>query len=205
MSGNDGSTLARIHAAAQAEFLAKGYQGASLRGIAKDAGVTTGALYGYYESKEALFAALVEPHYRYFMDRYHEVLFDFESLPPERQREHLGSVGKEGMEELLLYMNAHREAFHLILRCAEGTPYAAMVDELVEQEVEATEHYRQALRSMGHTVPAIDPRLEHILVTGMMNAYFEILLHDMSPEDAGRYLEEMNEFYIAGWTRIMGQ
>ena len=48
------STLERIHAAAQAEFLEKGYQGASLRNIVKTAGVTTGALYGYYDSKEAL-------------------------------------------------------------------------------------------------------------------------------------------------------
>ena len=52
------STLERIHTAALAEFLEKGYQAASLRGIVKTAGVTTGALYGYYDSKEALFAAL---------------------------------------------------------------------------------------------------------------------------------------------------
>ena len=39
----------------------------------------------------------------------------------------------------------------------------------------------------------------------MMNAYFEIILHDMPPADAGRYLEEMNAFYTAGWLKVMGQ
>ena len=55
-------TLRRIHRAAMEEFLEKGFQEASLRRIVKNAGVTTGAFYGYYSSKTAVFAALVE-HY----------------------------------------------------------------------------------------------------------------------------------------------
>ena len=42
---------------AMEEFTEKGFQGASLRQIVKQAGVTTGALYGYFSSKEALFAS----------------------------------------------------------------------------------------------------------------------------------------------------
>lgn len=41
------------------EFLAKGFRGASLRGIVKEAGFTQGAFYGYYPDKTALFEALV--------------------------------------------------------------------------------------------------------------------------------------------------
>ena len=46
---------------AQREFLDKGYEKASLRSIAQNAGVTTGALYVRFPNKSALFAALVEP------------------------------------------------------------------------------------------------------------------------------------------------
>ena len=56
------TTLEKIQEAAMAEFLDKGFQGASLRQIVKNAGVTTGAFYGYFSSKEALFASIVEPH-----------------------------------------------------------------------------------------------------------------------------------------------
>ena len=55
------ATLESIQRAAMQEFLDKGFQGASLRQIVKNAGVTTGAFYGYFSSKEALFNALVEP------------------------------------------------------------------------------------------------------------------------------------------------
>ena len=46
---------------ARAEFLEKGYQKASLRSICKNAGVTTGALYFFFQDKVDLFAAIVQP------------------------------------------------------------------------------------------------------------------------------------------------
>ena len=41
-------TQERILSAAMDEFLQRGFRSASLRSIAKTAGVTTGAFYGYY-------------------------------------------------------------------------------------------------------------------------------------------------------------
>ena len=70
MAADSYTTLERIHQAAQAEFLEKGFQRASLRSIVKSVGMTTGAFYGYYKSKEALFEALVGSHYTYFLDRF---------------------------------------------------------------------------------------------------------------------------------------
>ena len=64
---------------------------------------------------------------------------------------------------------------------------------------------RGVLRGLGKTVPEIDRRLEHMLVTGMMNAYCEIIIHDMPMEDARRYIEDLGDFYTAGWLKIMGQ
>ena len=59
MSEAGQTTLHLILSAAMQEFLEKGYKSASLRNIVKTAGVTTGAFYGYYDSKEDLFEALV--------------------------------------------------------------------------------------------------------------------------------------------------
>lgn len=65
-------TLQKILEAAREEFLAKGFQSASLRNIVKTAGVTTGAFYGYYKSKEELFDALVGGQYEYVINQYKE-------------------------------------------------------------------------------------------------------------------------------------
>ena len=42
-------------------FKEQGFEKANLRAICKSAGVTTGAFYGHFEDKEALFSELVEP------------------------------------------------------------------------------------------------------------------------------------------------
>ena len=66
------ATLENIQEAALTEFLDKGFLGASLRQIVKNAGVTTGAFYGYFPNKEALFAAIVEPHAAILMEKFME-------------------------------------------------------------------------------------------------------------------------------------
>ena len=84
------ATLESIQQAAMQEFLDKGFQGASLRQIVKNAGVTTGAFYGYFSSKEALFNALVEPHAAALMGKFMEAQTSFAELPEEQQPEHMG-------------------------------------------------------------------------------------------------------------------
>ena len=87
MAAGPKTTLELIHDAAKAEFLAKGFRAASLRSIVKAAGVTTGAFYGYYASKEELFEALVKDQYEYLMARFRRAQEEFAALPEEEQPE----------------------------------------------------------------------------------------------------------------------
>ena len=205
MGESEKSTLEMIHTAAKAEFMEKGFQAASLRNIVKTAGVTTGAFYGYYDSKEELFAALVDPAYEYMMSRYRQAHESFENLPMEKQPEQMGKMSAECMNDLLAYSFEHMDEFYLILKCSEGTKYAGMIDDMVELEVESTHKYYNVLEQLGASVPKIDERLEHIMATGMINAFFEMVLHKMPFEEAKHYLKEMRAFYTAGWMKIMGQ
>ena len=68
MSEEEQTTLHLIRSAAMQEFLKKGFKSASLRNIVKIAGVTTGAFYGYYDSKEDLFESLVSEHYNFLLN-----------------------------------------------------------------------------------------------------------------------------------------
>src|SRR6185369_13481687 len=54
----------RIVAAARARFLSDVVDGASLRGIASDAGTSIGMVYYYFPTKDELFFAVVEELYR---------------------------------------------------------------------------------------------------------------------------------------------
>ena len=104
-------TLNRIISAAKHEFMSKGYRDASLRDIAKDAHVTTGALYGYFKNKEDLFGALVHSSYYGFQQIYRDVLNEFMKLPPETQRETHNQLTIAYMRSLAHYMYDHHDAF----------------------------------------------------------------------------------------------
>ena len=205
MSETEQTTLERIHIAAKHEFLEKGFRGASLRNIVKTAGVTTGAFYGYFSSKEALFASIAEPHAAAVMGRFMTAQTDFANLPKEEQPEHMGKESADCINWMIDYMYDNMEEFKILLCCSEGTSYEDFVHSMVETEVEYTFRYIDVLRSLGKEVPELDRQLCHMIASGMFEGIFEVIRHDMPKERAMAFVEQLQEFYIAGWTKIMGQ
>lgn len=204
MSEREIKTLNKILDAGKTEFLEKGFQIASLRNIVKNAGVTTGAFYGYYSSKEELFDALVGEPANYFMSEYKKVQYDFKKLPPQQQESGVGEISGDWMLWIADYIYDHLEAFKLLLQCSEGTKYEHFIHELVEIEVESTHDFISVMQSAGKKIRYVDPQLEHILVSGMFAAFFEVVIHDMPKEKAKEYIKELREFQTAGWIKIMG-
>ena len=54
--------------------------------------MTTGAFYGYFSSKEALFASIVEPHAIALMGRFMEAQISFSELPEDQQPDEMGKA-----------------------------------------------------------------------------------------------------------------
>ena len=204
MEEKSNATLKKIHEAAMAEFLDKGFQGASLRQIVKNAGVTTGAFYGYFSSKEALFASIVEPHAAALMGRFMEAQTSFSELPEQEQPEHMGLESSQCVNWMVDYIYDHREPVKLLLCKAEGTSYEHFVHNMVEVEVEYTLRYMDVLRRLGREVPELSQSLCHIIASGMFNGLFEIVVHDMPKEQALRDVEQFRTFYTGGWLKLMG-
>ena len=204
MEEKSNGTLEQINEAAMAEFLDKGFQGASLRQIVKNAGVTTGAFYGYFSSKEALFASIVEPHAAALMGRFMEAQTSFSELPEQEQPEHMGLESSQCVHWMVDYICDHREPVKLLLTRSEGTSYEHFVHNMVEVEVEYTLQYIEVLRRLGKDIPMLDKSLCHIIASGMMSGIFEIVIHDMPREQALRDVDQLRDFYTAGWLKLMG-
>ena len=198
------ATLEKIQEAAMSEFLDKGFQGASLRQIVKNAGVTTGAFYGYFSSKEALFASIVEPHAKALMGKFMEAQTSFAELPEEQQPDHMGEESSSYIHWMVNYICQYREPVKLLLTRAEGTSYEHFVHNMVEMEVEYTLQYMEVLRRLGREVPELSQSLCHIIASGMFNGIFEIVVHDMPKEQALRDVEQFRTFYTGGWLKLMG-
>lgn len=204
MANEESTTLKNILSAGKAEFLEKDFNSASLRNIVKTAGVTTGAFYGYFSGKEALFSALVEEHAKAIMNIFMSAQESFEELSDEEKINHMGVESRTSLNEIVDYIYEHFDEFKLIICKSEGTSYENFIHNMVEIEVEETYQFIDALRSQGKHVPNIEKAVCHMIVSGMFSGIFELIEHDMKKENAKKYVSEFQDFYIAGWSKILG-
>jgi len=204
VSSEDLNTLQKIMAEGKKEFLEKGFKDASLRNIVKRAGVTTGAFYGYYPDKAALFHALVAPAAEGLRDSFMRAQQGFVGLPPEQKIAQLHSYTDEPLRDFLDFIYAHFDAFKLIVCRSDGTDYTHYIDSLVDIEAEGTENFIGAVRQAGHTVKEIKPDLNHILSSAYFFGIFEAVVHDMPKDEAVEYIADLTAFHRAGWDKILG-
>ncbi|MEG6511339.1 TetR/AcrR family transcriptional regulator [Desulforamulus ruminis] len=204
MNQEEQTTQQRILQAAKEEFLRLGFQGASLRSIVKAAGVTTGALYGYYSDKNALFDALVREAAETLYEIYLRAHEEFEALPPERQVSEMVQSAQAGVWACFEYIYEHFDIFKLLICHAEGTSYEHYLHRLAEIEVKSSYSFFGCMEETGHTVPFISKDLNHMLASAYLSGFFEIVAHDMPKKEAREYVRQLTDFFSAGWKNLLG-
>ena len=189
--------------AGKKEFLAHGFQGASLRDIAASLGVTTGAIYRYYTDKAELFSALVEKPARELEERYRAAQKEFADQPLQDQLTELPEVSDEN-SWIMEFIYDNFDAFKLIVCCSAGTGYEHYLDTLVEIEANSGRALLERMEEAGQQIHQIDDALIHIVSSALFNGIFETVRHDMPRDKAFVYLNDLKEFYSARWFKLLG-
>ena len=196
-------TQKRILEVGKREFLEKGFKDASLRAIVKEAGFTKGAFYGYYNSKEALFDALVAPAADELIAQFKQAQQAHYELVTEDKAEQSQDLSTNYLNYFINYIYDHFDSFKLVICCSEGTRYANYIHELVELEVDQTENYYQQLRRLGKLKGTVNRDLHHMITSAYFTAVFETVAHDMSRERAIGYVNELAVFFNCGWSGLL--
>lgn len=196
-------TQKRILEVGKREFLEKGFKDASLRAIVKEAGFTKGAFYGYYNSKEALFDALVAPAADELITQFKQAQQAHYELVTEDKAEQSQDLSTSYLNYFINYIYDHFDAFKLVICCSEGTRYANYIHELVELEVDQTENYYQHLRRLGKLKGTVNRDLHHMITSAYFTAVFETVAHDMTREQAIGYVNELAVFFNCGWSGLL--
>lgn len=190
MKNEKEKTAEKIKNAAVDEFLKNGYSKASLRKICQSAGVTTGAMYFSFESKEALFKAIFEPLIR-----------QYEELLRKYMRMELEEPDKGVQLDLFMmqFILEHRKEAIIILDKAEGSCYEGYrlkVEGMMEQSFKA--FYGSKLASLP------DDKLIKILAKVRLDGCIEIIKGNYDMEDS-MYLAEKIGIYSTGGTEKLIQ
>lgn len=203
MSVKADATRENILNTAKKHFLQDGLDGASLRNIVKDAGLTTGAFYKYYPTKESLYDALVDPYLEHIYQIYDGILADFETMPAQEQTDHMTEASGDGINQIIDYVYDHYDHFRLLLKCGDSGKYAGFIHGMVAREIASTQTYMDTLRQSGIPVPQVEESLLHMINTGFFSSVFQIIEHDMDKETAKKNIAQLKEFQTGGWERLM--
>lgn len=204
----DRETKRKLIESAKFEFTKKGFEKASLRTICKNAGVTTGALYFFFNNKEDLFSAIVEKPYEELInalrEHYKEHSVLFESNSEKNQIESAFVPGNHDDIEYVLVHLLYRnyDAFRLLLEKSQGTHYENCVDVIVE----LTEH---SFLSIAEGIVKLNPKLKvneymcHWLTHISIDAFIHMITHVQDEETALKYIKKTVDFILNGWMDLV--
>ena len=191
-----------VLACAKKEFLEKGYKDASLRVIAQAAGTSTGSIYTRFKDKAGLFDAIVGPAADQLKDMFVEIQENFHSLDDSTQEAEMGEYTSRHQMEMLEYIYDHFDEFRLLLECSDGTRFSGFVDELVDIEVEYTYKYMEVINCESVKSGVVTEDFIHIIVTAYFNGMFEVVRHNMSRDDARKYIRLLNRYHMQGFSTV---
>ena len=191
-------------------FKDQGFEKSNLRAICKAAGVTTGAFYGHFEDKEALFSELVEPivsqiqrSYTMYEDRSFDVYKREKHIKKETIYKILESKA-QGAIEMVLYFFEHKDVFELLVFGSYGTKFNNFLDEIIEREDKNHFEILSMIYGEDHVNDVITNRGTHLINHAYFYALSEVAVHSKSIEEVKLNATLISEFFNEGWKKIRG-
>jgi AcrR family transcriptional regulator len=195
-------THQKILESAMKHFTEVGFRDASIRNICHDAGVTNGAFYVHFKSKEELFSALVDETINGFMQAY-DGYADFEVYSKE-DLVRMFSSSYSSIEVLLHYVYKHGAQFQLVLKCSQGTVYEDFIDRMVSEETRNTMKYLESCGTFMEHPENISDRIAEIFADMAIRHAFDAFVRGVPEEVNVRETRLASNFCIAGYRDVLG-
>lgn len=193
----------KIDLAMKAEFLEKGFAGASIRSIGERAGMTSAALYRHYTNKEDMFSSLVEPLIN-DMDMWTKRHKSVKYSLVDSQADTGVFFGESFIDMITEVVLPQKDRLILLMNCSQGTKYENFLHDLVEKNQKDLTDALVYMRKHGYPAREMSEEEIHMLLSAYLTAIIEPIIHGYPQEKIKSYLFSVNEFFMPGWKNIMG-
>lgn len=197
IANRDHSLDGGITRAAYEEFLSCGFQKASLHKIAEKAGVTTGAIYTRYASKDALFVSLLQGFMGKLNDFFAPAAAEYEKAARLGTTDALlNAISFEERIYIRLLTECYDECTLFFSR-SDGSSVETMLNELMQHKTEQTVEFFSHAYGKAPNADAVR------LLMGSQFWYFRQLLNArMDEEQMLACLHTLLGFFDAGWRQL---
>ena len=199
--GEDKETRKKLLDSAKQEFLDKGYMKASLRTICKNVGVTTGALYFFFQDKEDLLRQLVEVPLQRLASLIQSHLSDEQNMDTAFVSLGDDSEDIQAAREIVHFMYQHSDIFQILLTKSQGSVYEDIVSRFADW---GEQHYNvlaeMTAAKLGVSKP--DHYMIHWMAHMQVDAFIHLFTHEPDEEKAVSHMEEIVVYLVSGWNGL---
>lgn len=200
-----GETRQLLLQCAKKEFMEKGYSKASLRSICKEAGVTTGALYFFFQDKDDLFCSLVSDSLMRIM----ELIKEHQQFEENEAKEEILSSSHDMESERILVevlvheMYQNRDEMLLLVNGAQGSSLENAVDRIIDEMDAHNLHLARATcQELG--IPMLEENLVHWMSHNQIDMFLYMLKHIETEEQALAFGRQAMTYLVTGWFALFG-
>ena len=200
-----GETRQLLLQCAKKEFMEKGYSKASLRSICKEAGVTTGALYFFFQDKDDLFCSLVSDSLMRIM----ELIKEHQQFEENEAKEEILSSSHDMESERILVevlvheMYQNRDEMLLLVNGAQGSSLENAVDRIIDEMDAHNLHLARATcQELG--IPMLEEKLLHWMSHNQIDMFLYMLKHIETEEQALAFGRQAMTYLVTGWFALFG-
>ena len=201
----NGETRQLLLQCAKKEFMEKGYSKASLRSICKEAGVTTGALYFFFQDKDDLFCSLVSDSMMQIM----KLIKEHQELEENEAKEEIISSNHDMESERILVevlvheMYRNRDEMLLLVNGAQGSSLENAVDRIIDEMDAHNLHLARATcQELG--IPMLEENLVHWMSHNQIDMFLYMLKHIETEEQALAFGRQAMTYLVTGWFALFG-
>ena len=200
-------TIEKLLKSAKKEFIEKGYMKASLRNICKDAGVTTGALYFFFQDKEDLFAKVVGrplQELRSVLESHMlEEISELKDYVPGRTIDLEEDM--QAAAQIVKLLFKYKEEYELLITKSQGSQFEHIIDEVAD---DLNKHYLELFAGMkGYSskrqMTNEDKFVVHWMAHDQVEAFIHLLTHCKTEKEALKQLKGMFGYIIGGWFGVL--
>lgn len=174
MQNDELGTKQKIRQISKEEFLQHGFKKSGIRDIANKVGITKGAIYKHYASKELIFEDLVEDVVETIFAM-HQEAFEQTMLLVEQHGDEFFQYLTNSDDTLYEYIFAHLVEFKLLLFCSDGTKYENFKQELITREVNSHRAIVNQLDRYGVTLKQYSNEQLYVIYSTCLNPLFEVI------------------------------
>ena len=198
-------TREQIVTVAKRVFLRKGFAKASMRDVAKGAGIGLSNIYNYFNSKDEIFRYIVAPliaKMEEMLKEHHDVRYHEEFLRYANGES--DEMMTEHVQKYMQLISHYRDELELILFKAQGSSLENFIDDYTEMCTKQVLIFMDSFSKKYPSYSTVKSSFTyHVHTVWMFSFISEIVKHRLSPKEIENAIEDYIKFEYAGWRAIL--